>query len=91
MVDSSGESVDQHRGPDVPLELNILALIKDSERFVYVFDDDSRDALVDHFQSQATDPENTINWFDAAVLQQRARQQVEGAAESEPNRMRDTD
>lgn len=80
-----------HRGIDVALELNILALIKDSERFVYVFDDESRESLVDHFQSQAADPEVVINWFDVAVLQQRAQQQVEGAAKDRANQMRDTD
>ena len=37
-------------------EFNVLALIKDEERYVYVYDDDSRDALIEAFQDQAADP-----------------------------------
>lgn len=62
-------------------ELNVLALFKGTERFVFVYDDDSRDTLIDSIRDAAADPRVPINWFDAAVLTERARQQ---GTESEP-------
>ncbi len=61
-------------------ELNVLALIKGEERYVYIFDDASRAQLIDAFRDQAAAPDLNFNWFDAAVLTERARQQ----ARSEP-------
>jgi hypothetical protein len=63
----------------VTQELNVLALIKGSERYIFVYDDDSRDALIDDIRDKATDPSVPISWFDAAVLTQRVR-----AAEGTP-------
>jgi hypothetical protein len=57
-------------------ELNILALIKGEERYVYVYDDTSRSALVEAVHQQAADPELTLNWFDAVVLSQKAEEQA---------------
>jgi hypothetical protein len=57
-------------------ELNVLALIKGSERYVFVYDDDSRADLIDMFRQWAADPHLTFNWFDAAVLTEKARQQA---------------
>jgi hypothetical protein len=63
-------------------ELNVLALIKGAERYVFVYDDNARHELIDAFRQFATDPELSFNWFDAAVLTDKARQQ---AAESAPS------
>ncbi len=54
-------------------ELNVLALIKGDERFIFVYDDDSRDALIDDLRNKAADPAVALNWFDAAVLTERVR------------------
>jgi hypothetical protein len=62
----------------VPHEFNVLALIKGEERYIYVYDDDSRPDLIDAFRDQAADPGLNLNWFDAAVLTEKAHQQ--GAA-----------
>ena len=51
--------------------------IKGDERYVYVYDDASREALVEAFRDQAADPALSLNWFDAAVLTQKAREQAE--------------
>ena len=61
-------------------ELNVLALVKGEERFVYVYDDSSRAEVIDAMRDHAADPEVKLNWFDAAVLTERARQQA-GASE----------
>jgi hypothetical protein len=63
----------------VAREFNVLALIKGEERYVYVYDDASRSPLLSMFRAQAADPELSLNWFDAAVLTQKAREQA-GAA-----------
>ena len=61
-------------------EFNVLALVKGRERYIYVYDDDSRDRLIDCFRDQAADPAMKLSWFDAAVLTDKARQQVEANA-----------
>jgi len=61
-------------------ELNILALLKGNERYVYIYDDASRAALIDAFRDQAADPRLAFNWFDAAVLTDKAREQARGAS-----------
>jgi len=64
----------------VTQELNVLALIKGEERFIFVYDDDSQDALLDDIRNKAADPAVSLNWFDAAVLTERVRN-----PETEPN------
>ncbi len=62
-------------------ELNVLALIKGAERYVYVYDDHSRGPLLQAFHEQAADPALSLNYFDAAVLAQKAREQAGEFAE----------
>ncbi len=54
-------------------ELNVLALIKGDERFIFVYDDDSTETLIEDIRNQAADPAVALNWFDAAVLTERVR------------------
>jgi hypothetical protein len=60
-------------------ELNVLALIKGEERYVYVYDDASRSLLIDNFRDQAADPQLSFTWFDAAILTDKAREQARQA------------
>ena len=62
-------------------DLNVLALVKGAERFVFVYDDDSREETIAAIRDHAADPTVSLNWFDAAVLTERARKQ---AVASEP-------
>jgi hypothetical protein len=62
----------------VTRELNVLALFKGDERFIFVYDDESREALVDEVRHQAADPRLSLSWFDAAVLTERVRNQEAG-------------
>lgn len=64
-------------------ELNVLALYKGAERFIFVYDDDSRDTLIDEFRHRAADPAVALNWFDAAVLTERVRNQEAGQPTSD--------
>lgn len=54
-------------------ELNVLALFKGDERFIFVYDDESRDAVVDDLRHKAADPCVALNWYDASVLTERLR------------------
>jgi hypothetical protein len=73
------------RGQVVPCELNVLALLKGNERYVFVYDDASRPLLIDAFRDQAADPRLSINWFDAAVLTDRAREQARQTRAATPS------
>ncbi len=60
-------------------ELNVLALYKGQEKYIFVFDDSSRETLIDAFRDQAANPHLTLNWFDVAVLTQKAHEQADPA------------
>ena len=66
----------------MPREFNILALIKGGKRYVFIYDDTSRQALIDSFRDQAADPRLSLSWFDAAILTEKAREQARGQRES---------
>jgi hypothetical protein len=75
-------------GRAVTGELNVLALFKGTDKFIFVYDDDSRGELIDSIRDAAADPRVPITWFDAAVLTRRAREQgTEAAEELPPSRM----
>jgi hypothetical protein len=59
----------------LPNEINVLALIKGTEHYIFVYDDGSRAQLIDTFRDQAADPALSLSWFDAMVLTTKARQQ----------------
>ena len=57
-------------------DLNVLALFKGGERFIFVYDDESHAALLTELKDVAADPDVALNWFDAAVLTERSREQL---------------
>jgi hypothetical protein len=57
-------------------ELNVLALLKGAERYIYVYDDVSHQELLDALHEQAGNKELSLTGFDAAVLSQKSREQV---------------
>jgi len=59
----------------LPSELNVLALVKGQERYIFVYDDDSRPQLIDALRDQAASPRLSLTWFDALVLTRKAREQ----------------
>jgi hypothetical protein len=63
----------------VARELNVLALVKGNERYVFVYDDASHEGLVDAFRDQAADPRLSFSWFDAAILTEKAHEQIDKA------------
>lgn len=63
-------------------EVNVLALVKGEERYLYIYDDDSHATLLETLGDHAGAPELALNGFDAAVLAQRSREQVAAPAEA---------
>jgi len=63
---------------------NILALIKGEERYVFVYDDDSRQPLLEAFEAIAANPELAFTWYDAAVLTEKAHEQARSCEEPAP-------
>ena len=57
-------------------ELNVLALIKGPEHYIFIYDDQSRARLIDNFRDLAADPSVNLSWFDATVLTTKAREQA---------------
>ena len=65
-------------------DINVLALVKGSERYVFLFDDQNRSETLRTLGRYASNPELSFTWYDAAVLSQKIRQTQ--AAESDPPR-----
>ena len=53
--------------------VNVLALVKDGERFVFLYDETSIATLLQTLGRYAADPELSFSWYDAAVLSQKVR------------------
>ena len=65
-------------------EVNVLALLKGQERYVFVYDEASRAELITAFRDHAADPALSFSWFDAAVLTRKAREQAAAEVGEEP-------
>ena len=48
--------------------MNVIALVKDGERYVFLYDDQSAPQLLQTLGRYAADPELNFTWYDAAVL-----------------------
>ncbi len=59
---------------DVSQDINVLALVKGEERYVFLFDDDNRSEALRTLGRYASNPELSFSWYDAAVLSQKIRQ-----------------
>jgi hypothetical protein len=56
-------------------DINVLALVKGSERYVFLYDDTSRAETLRVLGRYASNPELSFTWYDAAVLSQKIRQE----------------
>ena len=55
-------------------EINVLALVKGSEQYVFFFDDSNRTEMLRTLGRYAANPELSFSWYDAAVLSEKIRQ-----------------
>jgi hypothetical protein len=56
-------------------DINVLALVKGEERYVFLYDDASRAETLRTLGRYASNPELSFTWYDAAVLSQKIRQE----------------
>ena len=61
-------------------DVNVLALVKGEERYVFLFDDSNRTETLRQLGRFASNPELSFTWYDAAVLSQKIRQTVPEAS-----------
>ncbi len=57
--------------------MNVLALVRDKHRYVFLYDDHSIREVLSRLSASASDPELDFTWYDAAVLSQRVRRMAE--------------
>ena len=55
-------------------DINVLALVKGEERYVFLYDDERKSEAMRTLGRFASNPELSFSWYDAAVLSQRIRQ-----------------
>ncbi len=55
-------------------EINVLALVKGEERYVFLFDDENRVETMRQIGRFAANPDLNFTWYDAAVMSQKIRQ-----------------
>ena len=55
-------------------DINVLALVKGKERYIFLYDDDNRAERLRTLGRYASDQELSFTWYDAAVLSQKIRQ-----------------
>lgn len=67
----------------MPIQLNVLALFTNAERYIFAYDDESVERVVNEVWRMASDSTCRLNWFDAVLLTKRLRQQQRRAEEAE--------
>ena len=56
-------------------DINVLALVKGKERYIFLYDDSQRAQALRALGRHASNPELSFTWYDAAVLSQKIRQE----------------
>lgn len=56
-------------------DINVLALVKGKERYVFLYDDANRAETLRVLGRFASNPELSFTWYDAAILSQKIRQE----------------
>ena len=54
-------------------DINVLALVKGEERYIFLYDDDNRAEALRTLGRFASDNDLSFSWYDAAVLSQKVR------------------
>ena len=55
-------------------EINVLALVKGEERYVFLYDDNHRVETLRLLGRYAADPQLSFTWYDAAVMSKKIRE-----------------
>jgi len=63
-------------------DINLLALVKDGESYIFLFDDYNSDEALRTLARYASDRDLSFTWQDATLLSRRIRQCIQGALKS---------
>ena len=55
-------------------EINVLAMVKGTERYIFLYDDQNRVETLRMLGRYAADPQLSFSWYDAAVMSKRIRE-----------------
>ena len=64
----------RHDLTDDQSTVSVLALVKGNERYVFLYDDASRDEVLRTLGRFASNPDLSFTWYDAATLSQKVRE-----------------
>ena len=54
-------------------EINVLAMIKGEERYIFIYNDENRIEMLRTLGRYAADPQLSFSWYDAAVMSKKVR------------------
>ena len=75
----------QREGKAVTQDINVVALVKGKERYIFLYDDTQRAETLRTLGRFASDPDLSFSWYDAAVLSQKVRRTAQQQeAEQQP-------
>lgn len=60
----------------VSTDVNILALVKGEDRYIFVYHDWQQTAVLRTLGRFASNPSLSFNWYNAAQLSQKVREQI---------------
>ncbi|MEN0111193.1 MAG: hypothetical protein AAF805_10780 [Planctomycetota bacterium] len=58
-------------------DVNVLALVKGKERYLFLYGDSQQAEALRALGRQASNPELSFTWYDAAVLSKRVRSEAQ--------------
>ena len=61
------------KGIIVSQDINVLALLKGEERYIFLFNDKNRKETLRLLGRYASNPDLSFTWYDAAVMSQKVR------------------
>ena len=61
------------QGGNVSKDINILALAKGEERYIFLYNEENRGETLRTLGRYASNPELSFSWYDAAVMSQKVR------------------
>ena len=64
-------------------DINVLALVKGAERYIFLYDDSKRAETLRVLGRYASNADLSFTWYDAAVLSQKIRQESRANMQSQ--------
>ncbi|MDG1873694.1 MAG: hypothetical protein P8J27_07270 [Mariniblastus sp.] len=74
-------------GANVSKDINVVALVKGEERYIFLFNDEKKSETLRTLGKYASDSKLSFSWYDAAVLSQKVRTIEKADAETIPEPM----